>query len=51
MVSRELTRVLKDRHRNELVTKSYLDELSAVSRSPELSRLARAGDASQPGKQ
>ena len=51
MVSRDLTRVLKDRYPNEPATKSYLDELSTISRSPELGRSSRAGDASEPGKQ
>jgi hypothetical protein len=50
MVSRDLTRVLKDRYPNEPVTKSYLDELSTISRSPELTRPAKAGDTSQPDK-
>ena len=51
MVSRDLTKVLRDRYPDEPLTKSYLDELSAVSRSPELTRSARAGDTSQPDKQ
>ena len=42
MVSRDLTRVLKDRYPNEPATKSYLDELSTISRSPELGRPARS---------
>jgi len=45
MVSRDLTRVLKDRYPDELVTKSYLDELAVISRPPELGRSARAGGA------
>jgi hypothetical protein len=49
MVSRDLTRVLKDRYPNEPVTKSYLDELSTISRSADLARSARAGDP-PPGK-
>jgi hypothetical protein len=51
MVSRDLTRVLKDRYPNEPVTKTYLEELSTISRSPELGRSARAGDVSPPSKQ
>jgi tetratricopeptide (TPR) repeat protein len=51
MVSRDLTRVLKDRYPKEPATKSYLDELTAISRSPELARSAGAGNASHPGKQ
>jgi transcriptional regulator with XRE-family HTH domain len=47
MVSRDLTRVLKDRYPDEPVTKSYLDELAAISRSPELGRSARASDTSR----
>jgi hypothetical protein len=50
MVGRDLTRVLKDRYPNEPVTKSYLDELSTISHSPELARSAPTGDTSQPGK-
>jgi hypothetical protein len=50
MVSRDLTRVLKDRYPNESATKTYLEELSAVSRSLDLSRSARASGASQRGK-
>jgi tetratricopeptide (TPR) repeat protein len=51
MVSRDLTKVLKDRYSSEPMTKSYLDELSTVSHSPELTRSARAGDTSQTDKQ
>jgi transcriptional regulator with XRE-family HTH domain len=47
MVSRDLTKVLRDRYPDEPVTKSYLDELAAISRSPELGRSARAADTSQ----
>jgi hypothetical protein len=48
MVSRDLTKVLRDRYPDEPVTKSYLDELSAISRLPELSRSAGAADISRP---
>jgi hypothetical protein len=51
MVSRDLTRVLKDHYPNEPVTKTYLDELSAVGRSLDLSRSTRTGSASRVGKQ
>jgi hypothetical protein len=51
MVSRDLTRVLKDRYPNEPVAKSYLDELSTISHSPELGRWARASGTSEPGKE
>jgi hypothetical protein len=51
MVSRDLARVINDRYPKEPVTKSYLDELGTISHSPELTRSARTGDASQPGKQ
>jgi tetratricopeptide (TPR) repeat protein len=50
MVSRDLTMVLKDRYPDDSFTKSYLDELTTISHSPELTRSARTGDASQPGK-
>jgi tetratricopeptide (TPR) repeat protein len=48
MVSRDLTKVLRDRYPDEPLTRSYLDELSAVSRSPELGRSARGRDISHP---
>jgi tetratricopeptide (TPR) repeat protein len=48
MVSRDLTKVLRDRYPDELATKSYLEELGSISRSPELGRVARADDISQP---
>ena len=51
MVSRDLTKVLRDRYPDEPLTKSYLDELSTVSRLPELGRPTRAGNTSQPGNQ
>jgi hypothetical protein len=47
MVSRDLTKVLKDRYSDEPVTKSYLDELATLGRSPELGRSARAANTSQ----
>jgi len=50
MVSRDLTRVLKDRYPKESVTKTYLEELSAVSHAAELGRSAKANRASKPGK-
>ena len=51
MVSRDLTRVLKDRYPNESATTPYLEELSAVGRSLDLSRSARPSGASRPSKQ
>src|SRR3984885_11445645 len=38
MVSRDLTRVLKDRYPNEQATADYLEELSGVSRLAESGR-------------
>jgi hypothetical protein len=38
MVSRDLTKVLKDRYPNEPATRSYLAELSEIGRTPELRR-------------
>ena len=51
MVSRDLTRVLKDRYPNESATTTYLEELSTVGRSLDLSRSARPSGASRPSKQ
>jgi hypothetical protein len=44
MVSRDLTKVLRDRYPDEPLTKSYLDELTAFSRSAELGRSTRGRD-------
>jgi tetratricopeptide (TPR) repeat protein len=41
MVSRDLTKVLKDRYSSESVTKSYLAELAAISQAPELRRTSK----------
>jgi hypothetical protein len=38
MVSRDLTRVLRDRYPDEPATKAYLDQLETVSATPELRR-------------
>jgi hypothetical protein len=38
MVSRDLTRVLRDRYPHEPATRDYLEELSALSQVPELTR-------------
>jgi transcriptional regulator with XRE-family HTH domain len=38
MVSRDLTKVLRDRYPDEPATRSYLDELSAITYVPELRR-------------
>jgi hypothetical protein len=38
MVSRDLTRVLRDRYPDEPATKTYLDQLDTVSAAPELMR-------------
>jgi tetratricopeptide (TPR) repeat protein len=38
MVSRDLTRVLRDRYPDEPATKTYLDQLETVSATPELRR-------------
>jgi hypothetical protein len=51
MVSRDLTRVLKDRYPKESATTTYLEELSAVGRSLDSSRSARPSGASWPSKQ
>jgi transcriptional regulator with XRE-family HTH domain len=48
MVSRDLTKVLRDRYPDEPLTKSYLNELTAFSRSAELGRSTRGRDISQP---
>jgi hypothetical protein len=41
MVSRDLTKVLKDRFPKEPATRSYLAELSEISRTPELRRVPK----------
>ena len=41
MVSRDLTKVLKDRYPKEPATRSYLAELSEISRTPELRRVPK----------
>ncbi|HTX84182.1 MAG TPA: tetratricopeptide repeat protein [Streptosporangiaceae bacterium] len=51
MVSRDLTRVLKDRYPSETATKTYLEELSAVGSPLDLSRSARAAGPAQLSKQ
>jgi hypothetical protein len=38
MVSRDLTRVLRDRYASEPATRTYLDQLEAISATPELRR-------------
>jgi transcriptional regulator with XRE-family HTH domain len=50
MVSRDLTRVLKDRYPNEPVTKTYLEELTAISHAAELGRPTRTSRTSELGK-
>jgi transcriptional regulator with XRE-family HTH domain len=48
MVSRDLTKVLRDRYPDEPLTKTYLDELTAFSHAAELGRSARGRDISHP---
>lgn len=38
MISRDLTRVLRDRYPHEPATRDYLEELSTLSQVPELTR-------------